>query len=394
MRIVGISAFAVKAGQRYQPLGQTTDSPQLPGSDYLRFHPLPQLYSQRAEAVVVRVDTDEGLSGWGECQAPVGPEIVQTVIGSVLGPAVLGRDPLAVQLRYQEMLGTNRVRGHGSGYQVDAIAGLDTAFWDLRGQVHRASLSELLGGPCVDTLPCYVTGLRGASVAARQDEARSWADQGIGVKPCLGLGAEADIAEITAIREAVEDRARLMVDGMWSYGYGDAVEVARVLARLGVEFFESPMDLADVAGHARLARAVDVPVAIGEALRTRTEFLPWLQAGALALAQPDLMRNGVTETVKIATLAEAFGVPVALHTGCSTVVGMAATWGTAAALGDTLVQELQPVMLDQFNPWLTEPLTVVAGRLVPPSGSGLGITIDLERFTQDVDSVVRVGRPF
>jgi galactonate dehydratase len=98
------------------------------------------------------------------------------------------------------------------------------------------------------------------------------------------------------------------------------------------------------------------------------------------------MRNGISETYKIAMLAEAYHIPVALHVGAVTAIGMAATWQTAAALPNFYIQEFQPKMFAAFNPWLEEPLRLENGQIVVPTGPGLGITLNRERFAQDVDS--------
>lgn len=375
-----VDAFAVASEQAYEPTKSVPQSATLPGSHYLRIGDYPQLYSQHAEAVLVRVETDAGLVGWGEAQAPVGSRVVLAVIEEILAPTILGRDAEATGLRFQEMYETLRVRGQTGGYQLDAIAGLDTALWDLRGKAVGRSLPQLLGGARRDRLPCYVTGLREQTPAGRQDEARQWAEQGIGVKPCLGLGYHSDAAEVARLREAVGPEAELYVDAFWKYSYAEALKVGRVYEELGVGFLEAPLAPEDLEGHARLADKLDLPIAVGEPMRTTHAFLPWLQRRALGIAQPDQMRNGVTETVNIARLAEAFSLPVALHTGCVTVVGMAATWQIAATLPNFLVQEFQPVMLATFNPWLDQPLTVEDGELVVPTGDGLGLQLDEERI--------------
>lgn len=390
MRITSISAYTIKADVRYELAGGATAKGQLPGSDYLQFAPYPQLYSQRSEAMLVRVETDEGIVGWGEAQAPIAPEVAQSIVRNVVGPAVLGRDPLATNVRFMDMYGTLRVRGQGGGYQLDAIAGIDTALWDIRAKAAQCSVSELLGGRFRDTLPCYVTGLRGSSLDERVHEAASWIDQGIGIKPCLGFGYEQDAKEITAIRDRVGDGGPVFVDGVWSYSYPEAVRIGRVYEANGVGFFEAPLLPEDIHGHARLCRELDIAIAIGEPLRTRFQFQPWFRAEALDLAQPDLMRNGITEVMKIASVAEAFNLDLALHTGTLTVVGMAATWHAASALPNFFIQEYQPVMFDTFNRWLEEPLRVHEGRLVVPDGVGLGIEIDMDRFARDVDTVVTI----
>jgi galactonate dehydratase len=211
------------------------------------------------------------------------------------------------------------------------------------------------------------------------------------VKPCLGIGYLEDAREVEELRGAIGEEAVLYVDGMWHYTYLDALRVGRVFEEFGVGFLEAPLLPEDVHGHARLSDKLDLPIAIGEPLRTRFAFLPWLEERALSIAQPDEMRNGVTETVNIARLAEAFNVPVALHTGCVTVVGMSASWQIASTLPNFLVQEYQPVMLETFNPWLEQPLRVADGKLVVPSGPGLGLTLDEERIAAQSTSSVTIG---
>jgi galactonate dehydratase len=386
MKITSVTAYTIKAGVRYELAGQARRSGRLPGSDYIRFEPYPQLYSEHTEAVVVSVGTDTGLTGWGEAQAPVGPEVAQAVVARILAPAVLGLDPLATGRRCREMYETMRVRGQVGGYQQDAIAAVDTALWDIAGQALGRSVAELLGGRMRDRLPCYVSGLRAKTLDERAEEAALWASRGAGVKSFLGFGVAADGREVAVLRRAIGDDARLYIDAIWRYREPEAVRLARTLGDYGVEFFEAPLAPEDVEGHARLARAVDVAVAVGEPLRTAYAFLPWLTHQALDVCQPDLMRNGITETWKIAQLADAFHIPVALHTGASSVIGMAATWQVAAALPNFLVQELQPVMLETFNPWLTEPLVMNGGELVVPGGPGLGIRVDVARLRRDVAS--------
>lgn len=391
MRIRRITAYAVKADQIYAMSGAATPGESLPGSNYLRLGPYPQLYSTRAQAALVRVETDEGLVGWGECQAPVGTEVVLTLISQVLGPAVVDCEAEATAVRYTDLYETLRVRGQTGGFQLDAIAGIDTALWDLRGKRTGLSIAELLGGRRRDTLPCYVTGLRQPTRNARQEEAARWAEEGFGVKAALGHGVRDDAEEAAGLRAAIGDEATLLVDGMWRYSYADAIRIGRAYDELAVGFFESPLPPEDIDGHARLAAKLDTPIAVGEPLRSRWAFLPWFRQAALDIAQPDQMRNGVTETVHIAALAEAFNLPVALHVGCSTVVGMAATWQIASTLPNMLIQEHQPVMLDTFNHWLDNPLTVANGVAHVPPGPGLGLRVDDERVAAQATSSVSVG---
>ena len=390
MRITKIAAYAVKSENAYAMSGAVRPGERLPGTDYRRFAPHRQLYSDRSEAALVRVETDEGLVGWGEAQAPIGPEVVLTVVEKILGPTLLGLDPLATTARAVDMYETLRVRGQVGGFQQDALAALDTALWDLRGRAAGLSIAELAGGRLRDQLPCYVTGLREQTPEGRREEAAEWARQDFGVKPCLGFGGRADADEVLGLREAMGDEAWLAVDGMWGYTVSQARTLGRVLADVDVAFFESPTAPEDVAGHRELVRSLDVPVAVGEPLRTRHQFVPWLAQRAMDVAQPDLMRNGVGETLAIATLASAHHIPVALHTGVVTSVGMAASWQVASALPNFVVQEFQPVMLETFGHLVEEELTAAEGFVRVPTGPGLGATVDEERVRAMAAAVVEI----
>ena len=390
MRITRVAAYAVKSENAYAMSGAVRPGERLPGTDYRRFAPHRQLYSDRSEAALVRVETDEGLVGWGEAQAPIGPEVVLTVVEKVLGPTLLGLDPLATTVRGVDMYETLRVRGQIGGFQQDAIAALDTALWDLRGRAAGLSIAELAGGRLRDQLPCYVTGLREKTLEGRREEAAEWARQGFGVKPCLGFGVRPDADEVLGLREAMGNDAWLAVDGMWGYTVPQARNLGRVLTDAGVAFFESPIAPEDVLGHRELVRSLDLPVAVGEPLRTRYQFVPWLAERAMGVAQPDLMRNGVGETLAIATLASSHHVPVALHTGVVTSVGMAASWQVAAALPNFVVQEFQPVMLETFGHLVEEGLTAAEGFVRVPTGPGLGVAVNEERVRAMAAAVVEI----
>jgi L-alanine-DL-glutamate epimerase-like enolase superfamily enzyme len=392
MLIRKITAYVVKQGTLYDMGGDSKASAQLPHSEYMRFRPYPQLYSRRSEALILKIETDDGIVGWGESQAPIGPEVTQSVVHHVLGPAVLGLSALDTNVRYTEMYETQRVRGHMTGFLVDALAGIDIALWDIRGKVAGLPVSALLGGRYREMLACYVSGLRRKSHEARLDEASEFIEQGItGVKIYVGHGLREDAQEIERLRERLGPDVRIYVDAVWRYDFADAVKLGRICERNDVDFLEAPMLPEDIEGHARLARELDVAVAVGEPLRTRFQFQPWFVSDAFDVCQPDIMRNGISEAYKIAMVAEAFNKPIAFHTGCVTAIGLAATFHTAAAIPNFLTQEYQPVMFETFNRWLKEPLSIRGGNLMVPTGPGLGVDLDEERFLADVTGMVEIA---
>lgn len=392
MKIASVAAHVVKAPKKYGIQGRAVEMPTLPGSEYMHYAPYLELYSTKTETVIVIITTDDGTVGYGEAQAPIGPEVVQAVIERVIGPAVLGKNPLDTGVRFHEMYSTLRARGQSTGFQMDAIAAIDMACWDIKGKIAGLSVAQLLGGSFRSTLPCYVSGsLLAATPEERAEEAARYVDDGVsGVKTYLGFGLANDEQEIAALSKALGGRARIMADMLWRYSLTESLSVGRMLESYGVEFMEAPMIPEDVEGHAHLAAALDIAIAIGEPLRTRHQFLPWFRQHALDICQPDPMRCGISETYQIAALAETYNKPVALHNGVVTVIGMAATWQIASALPNFYIQEYQPQLLDTFGPWLHEPLRMENGELVVPDGPGLGISLDEDRFMNDVVSTITI----
>ncbi|HCP99957.1 MAG TPA: mandelate racemase/muconate lactonizing enzyme family protein, partial [Candidatus Latescibacteria bacterium] len=147
-------------------------------------------------------------------------------------------------------------------------------------------------------------------------------------------------------------------------------------------WLEAPTAPEDLAGHKKIGEALDVPIAIGEPLRTVYEFLPWFEQRLLGIAQPDVMRTGLTAAKKIAAMAEAFRVPVAPHVGMCTGIGMAATLQFAAAIPNFLIQEYQLNLMTGANRTLSKPIEVKDGMVIPPSGPGLGVDIEFSAIEE------------
>ena len=105
------------------------------------------VYPPQAQTCLVKLTADDGTVGWGEAHAPLGPRATKAVVEDVLGPILLGADPLAIDLLWERMYGSMRLRGHSTGYQLEAISGVDIALWDLAGKLLGVPVYRLLGGP-------------------------------------------------------------------------------------------------------------------------------------------------------------------------------------------------------------------------------------------------------
>ena len=378
MQIRSVDIFVYKDDQHYRLSGTEAAPGLIPGTDYFRPSTWRQAYSRKVESCLVKITTDNGITGWGEAQSPLLPETPASIIRHLLGPYLIGQNPLERARITDYAYHLNNVRGHGTGFMVDAISGIDLALWDIAGKHYGASICELLGGPFRRRLPAYVSGLRQPTLDQQCTAARRFMDEGFtGIKLFLGYGVAEDTEIIRSVRKAVPG-ARLFCDLLWRYGVGDAIRVARVLEGEGYEWLEAPVSHDNLDGHRRMVDMADIPIAAGEALRTQHEFQTWFENGAIEVAQPDIGRTGITSGMKIAGLAEARGIPVAPHVGVCSGVAMAATWQFAAAIPNFSIQENQRELLHRTSRILDPPLAVEDGELVVPDMPGLGVAIDEE----------------
>ena len=346
------------------------------GTDYFRPPAWRQSYSRKVESCLIKITTDSGIAGWGEAQSPLLPETPASIIRHLLGPYLLGQNPLERVRIVDDAYHLNMVRGHGTGFMVDAISGIDLALWDIAGKHYGTSVCELLGGPVRRRLPAYVSGLRQPTLNEQCTAARRFIDEGFaGIKLFLGYGVAEDSAVIRSVRKAVPE-ARLFCDLLWRYAVGDAIRVAHVLEGEGYEWLEAPVSHDSVDGHRRMVDKVDIPIAAGEALRTPHEFQTWFENGAIEVVQPDIGRTGITSGMKIAGLAEARNIAVAPHVGVCSGIAMAATWQFAAAIPNFSIQENQLELLRRTSRILNPPLAVEDGELLVPDMPGFGFTID------------------
>jgi galactonate dehydratase len=379
VRITQVTTYVIKQPTKSAYLGKLDDGTAPRAEDgYFVRPPWRSLYSARMETLLVCVTTDDGLEGWGEALAPVGPEVVAAIVDRMLGPWLIGRDPRAVRPLWDGMRDLMRERGHLVGHQADALAALDTALWDLAGTAAGLPVAQLLGGAYRTDIPVYVSGLPEPTDEGRARLAAGWAADGArAVKLAAGKGVEADLATYDAVAAAAPG-VRIAVDAHWAYGLAEALELGRELDRRHALFFEAPMAPEDVEGHRDLASRITTPVAVGESLRNRYEFRDWLSRRALGLAQPDVARTGITEAVTIAALADAHHVPVACHHSVGLGVALAAGLHVSAAVRDCPFFEFQPTTVPFAQGILRTPLTAGATGFTLPEGPGLGIEIDRE----------------
>jgi D-galactarolactone cycloisomerase len=344
-------------------------------------------------AMIVEIETDDCLIGWGECYGPA--RMTAAVVNSI-APWLIGEDPLRTDYLWQMIYA--RLRDHGQkGVVIQSLSGIDIALWDVKGKHFGVPCYRLLGGPLRTEVKAYATGLYRRKSGDPQkylaEEAEGYVEVGFSaVKLKVGFGVEEDAAITHAVRDAIGDRVALMVDANHAYDAIAAIRLGHMIERHDISWFEEPVPPEDIAGYRAVRAAIPIPVAGGECEFTRFSFRDLLASRAIDIIQPDTCAaGGLSECKKIADMAEAFGVRYNPH-----------VWGTGIAIAASLqllavLPSHTPGSLNPIDPMLEfdrtehpirqsllkEPIEHVKGVVRVPDGPGLGIEVDraaLKRF--------------
>jgi galactonate dehydratase len=334
-----------------------------------------------------KVSTDEGVSGWGE---PIVEGRTDTVRAAVreLSELLIGEDPLRIEAHWQRLTKGGFYRG--GPILSSAVAGLDQALWDIAGKVRGAPVHELLGGPVRDRVRVYswVGGDdpdRIAEAIAAQVANGFTAVKMNGSAAMAPIASAGDVAQVVArveaARNALGDRRDFAVDFHGRVSVANAGRLLRILEPYHPLFVEEPVLPEHLAALQRLAPATGIPLATGERLYSRAEFLPPLQAG-IAVAQPDLSHaGGISETRRIAALAETFDVAMAPHCPLGPIA-LAASLQIDFGIPNFLIQEQSlGIHYNKGNDlldYLVDPsvFEFVDGYVRRPDQPGLGIAVD------------------
>ncbi len=348
-----------------------------------------QRWFQKRSALLVKVVTDEGLVGWGECFCHDAWPAVATILERVLKPQVVRMDPLARSVIWEKLYNWTRDYGQ-KGLTASALSGLDIALWDIAGKATGLPISQLLGGNFRDRVQVYATGLYRTEAAMRDlsllaREAERYVDQGFrAVKMKVGFGLQEDLARVRTVREAIGPGVGLMVDANHAYDASTAIALGRMLEPYDIGWFEEPVVPEDREGYRRVRDALSIPIAGGEAEFTRYGFRDLLDGGCVDIAQPDLcICGGISEGLKIATLCQVHGTRCIPHMWGTGIAFAAALHFVAALPDQPPCLHPTPLMLEYDrteNPLrdesLATPIEVHDGLATVPTGPGLGVAVN------------------
>jgi galactonate dehydratase len=377
-RIQKVSAYVVEIPRDVPYLGPLREGETVNRRGYIVRLGNRTLYPTVDRSVVLRIDTEKGLTGWGETYGIVAPEAVRAIVDDVVAPVLEGRRIDAPAVIHEDLYDLMRVRGFFGGFYLDTLAAVDIALWDLLGRRLGVPVSTLLGGRRHERIEGYVSGLPRATLDERVAFAREWQAKGFrGFKFAAVVADDGAEAEIAALREGLGPRAEIMADLHWRQTAPEAIRLIRRLEPHRLFFAEAPCAPEDIEGIAQVARSVAVPVALGEELRTVFEWQPRLAARCMGIGQPEMGRTGITEFARIGALCHANHIAVMPHAAVGIGLFMAASLQASSTLQKLPWHEYQHSIFDP-NLRLTQPtgtrhMSCEAGFYTLPDGPGLGV---------------------
>jgi galactonate dehydratase len=346
----------------------------------------------------VRVETDDGIVGWGECYTQLDRD--RTIERHVhdLARYLVGRDATHIK-HFTRMVYDDFAGRRGSMDLYSALSGIEMALWDILGKRLGVPAHTLLGGACRERVRVYANGWYGGAKTPEQyaEMAVATVAQGfdaIKFDPFPGpwrLYVDRDVeraavANVRAVREAVGPDVDILVEVHRRLAPMHAIRVAHMLEEFSPFWFEEPVPSENVPALAEVRRQTHIPVVTGEALYTKAAFREVFEQRAADIINPDVCScGGLLEAKEIAAMAEPYYVAVSPHNYNSTAVGLAATLQLAACIPNFIITEYFSNFCQTAAEISLAPFIVEQGHIRVPSGPGLGLEMD--------DAALR-ARPF
>jgi L-alanine-DL-glutamate epimerase-like enolase superfamily enzyme len=349
------------------------------------------------DSVIVRIDTSEGIVGWGEAKAGVGSAAsctgLATIINADFAPLLVGQDPRDIGRLWDVLYNVPREgyavsRGHvlpqlgRRGLSISAIAGIDIALWDILGKSLGAPVWRLLGGRRGPRMEAYASG-GWADEAGIGEQLRGYVTEGgfRAVKMRVGVmdgEPHRSAARVRAARAALGPDIRLMADAHGTWTVAEAKAFCRMVEGCDLYWLEEPVTADDKTGLAEVRRSTAVPISTGESEFTRHDFREIAELRGADILQPDLaIAGGITEGVRIAAIASAFNLRLAPHLW-SGAPAFAAGLALTASQSAGFILEYSLGSNPMLHELVQEKFPVIDGQLEIPERPGLGITVDEE----------------
>jgi galactonate dehydratase len=321
--------------------------------------------------VFVRIETNHGIVGWGDIKG-VDPRVSKPLVESLF-QLLDGENPTRIEYLWQKIFRAHR-NVRGGAFLLHTLAAIDMALWDIAGKLWGVPVYRLLGGPTRDKIRVYHT-----------PKARKVPPPGVFEHSSNPDDIERIVRAIKAARDLVGPDGAVMFDAHSAVPPATLIQLAAAIKPYDVLFIEEPAVPGNIEVFKRLKQAVNVPLATGERDRTIYEVLPYLLHRCIDILQPDCCHTGgITSMKKIATLAEAYYVPIAPHCTAS-FLGIAASLHVVSSIPLFLIHEFYPDN-HGFNP---KGVTRMAyqldadGYIGLPPGPGLGVEVDEKKLEEE-----------
>lgn len=346
--------------------------------------------------VFVQVDTDEGITGWGEVTTYPGPVANSAIAAFIreVGQSITGDDATQIEAIWQKIFRSMTYLGT-RGATTACISAIDIALWDIRGKSLNQPIYKLLGGEVRDRIALYTHPPEPRSVeqaiadakeilasghrAFKFDPMRS--NGGRGTRYMDGeIDPDAEqqaYAIVEAVREAIGPKPEILVDAHGCYNVPTAVRLANTMAQWNIHWFEEPVPPESWKALKQVKEQSRARICVGERLHTRFEFLPIFENGLADFVMPDVTwTGGISELKKISTMAEAYYIPMSPH-DASGPVNVVAGSHVMMTVPNFYKLETMRYDLSGYNAFIDHPLDIRNGDLyLSPDRPGLGINLD------------------
>ena len=342
----------------------------------------------------VKVETDAGIYGWGECYTQSDRDRAIEVHVEEMGKYLVGRDPFNIK-HFTYMVYHDFAAKRGSMDVYSALSGIEQAMWDIVGKALDTPVYNLLGGKCRDKIRVYANGWGGRMTDGDGERARQLVDQGFSAlkfDPFTGPwrthitrdDERAAVNCVRNVREAVGEGVDLLIEVHRRLAPMHAIRVAAMMEEFDPFWYEEPVSSRNVDALADVRRRINLPVVTGEELYTKAEFREVLEKQAADILNADVCNcGGILELKEIAAMAEPYFVIMSPHNYNSVTVGLAATVQACAVMPNFLITEYFVNFVEVGNAISKEPIVVENGYIHLTDKPGLGIDLDedaLERY--------------
>jgi len=292
-----------------------------------------QQYYKHRTAHLVEVETDEGITGWGECFGPGNIALANKyIVEKVIQPLIKGDDPLKKEYIWHKVYNLLRDSGQ-KGMPIQALSGIDIALWDILAKKSNLPLYQLLGGKTNDKIPVYGYGMMLQKKTVDElcelfkNEANQIKEKNFkAMKMKIGMGPKEDLKLVSAVRDTIGSEFKLMVDANHAYNKNDALYVGKGLDEMNIYWFEEPVAPEDYDSYKELKEKLKTNIAGGEAEFTKYGWNQLIKNNCIDIAQPEVCGlGGITEYLKVSALAQSNFIPIVNH-----------VWGSALSVAVNL----------------------------------------------------------